>query len=211
MGYAAGRRSRTETGLGDFIMRAFIAIDFDDAVIRQLADLQTRLRQRLPSLKWVRPDQLHLTVKFLGEMDDSRVAEIGEALTAIATNRAPFAVRLKSVGCFGPRGSVRIIWVGVKDATGALQRLAADCDAAMASLGFPREERPFSAHLTLARNKNPHLSRDIHRAIEGDRNAIFGEQTIAAIALYQSELDSTGPTYTTVSNHPFLCEPEMKC
>lgn len=206
----AGRRSRAGTGFGVFIMRAFIAIDFDDAVIQQLADLQNRLRRRLPSLRWVRPDQLHLTVKFLGEIDAARVTEIGAELTAVAARRAPFVVRLKSIGCFGTRGSVRVIWVGVKDATGAVQRLAADCDAAMASLGFPPEDRPFSAHLTLARNKNPHLTREIHRAIETEQYTAFGEQTIASITLYQSELDSTGPTYTAVSTYAFQREPDPK-
>lgn len=190
-------------------MRAFVAIDLDEPIRRKLAALQDVLRRRAGKLSWVAPDKLHLTIKFLGEIEASQAATISTALNRIAARLEPFEFELRGVGVFPPRGLARVLWVGVEpviaQAIDPLLGLHYACEDELGELGFARESRPFSPHLTLARNKMP-VDRDLRRSLEQAADFSAGPQLVGAITLYESQLGANGPTYLAISKHPLAAK-----
>lgn len=184
-------------------MRTFIAIDFDDAIRDQLGRAQARLQPSCPALKWVRADQVHLTLKFLGEVRDRLLPEIGEALDRLAVGCPPFEIAVESLGAFPPAGSVRVIWAGIRDSEHRLETCQRQCDEYLGRLGFAPENRAFSPHLTLARAKSPMPGREIREAIRREASTRFGVQLVEGVTFYQSTLTPRGPIYQVLSRHSF--------
>jgi len=184
-------------------MRTFIAIDFDEAVRRQLGAIQMRLKPKCPKVKWVDPRQIHLTLKFLGEIAEGQVAAVGEALNALARECRPFEVKVEGLGCFPPGGGVDVLWVGLKDLSGQLAACQAKCEDLIEPLGFPRERRRFSPHLTLARNRDRTNGPKIRAALAAEPPTVVGTQTVTGVTFYQSTLTPQGPIYKPLRKHPF--------
>ena len=184
-------------------MRSFIAIDFDDAVRKQLAVAQDGLKQGCPHLRWADPRKIHLTLKFLGEIGDSQIEPVGAALDELAAQCSQFDFAVEGIGVFGSPGSVRVVWVGIREINSELTRCRERCERFMAPLGFPEETRPFHPHLTLARNRSPGHSQAIRRAVEAMRDFRAGSQTVSSITFYESTLTGQGPVYHVLSRHPF--------
>ena len=184
-------------------MRTFIAIDLDVRVRKRLAEIQDRLRPQCPKLRWVDPNKMHLTLKFLGEIEDQQALIVSEALDELARNTAPFDIAIEKTGVFGQRGSVRVVWVGISDCDGGLARCQEHCERLLEPLGFPRENRPFHPHLTLARNKSPRHSDAIRRAVADEADARAGVQTVTSVTFYQSTPGEDGPTYRALGRHAF--------
>lgn len=132
-------------------MRTFIAIDLDHKIRERIASLQAKLRSRCPKLSWVKPERMHLTIKFLGEIEEAQVGPIQQALDAVAGQCHPFDITFAGLGVFPPRGRANVLWLGIQDAIGGLKACWSKCEDQLAALGLPGEDRPFSAHLTLAR------------------------------------------------------------
>jgi 2'-5' RNA ligase len=169
-------------------MRLFIAIDLPNDV----KDMLVRLRADIPGATWVRREGYHLTLKFLGDgIEPARVDGIAAALAAI--DAAPFEFTLRGVGRFPPKGSARVLWVGVS-APPALPALQREVERAMASAGFLPEDRAFSAHITLARLKS-----DARREVEAflERHRAFQIGAVAAVRfhLIESTLTPQGANY----------------
>lgn len=183
-------------------MRTFIAIDFSEGIKARLVELQNRIRSQVPSLSWVKPEQLHLTLKFLGEIDESVAPTVGNAIGEVTARVSPLDLTLKGAGTFGPRDSASVIWVGIKDTGQTLYKLQADLEAALEPLGFPREERPFKPHLTLARNKNPRQSQQVRKQVDREANFAGGCEHVESLTFYQSVLGRDGPVYSVLSTHP---------
>ena len=168
--------------------RLFVAIDLPDTIKDQLG----ALCDGVPGAKWVKRDQLHLTLRFIGEVSDVKFREIKDTLNRI--NAAPFTIAMQGVGQFPPRRAARVLWVGV-DAPSELSQLQQQVETTLNELGCPPDERPFSAHITLARLKTPppistiqdYLTR--HGAFQSD------PFPINQFVLYSSMLAPQGPTY----------------
>lgn len=184
-------------------MRTFIAIDLNEHIQRDLARLIDRLRPDCPKLNWVRAGHIHLTIQFLGEIAPEQITIVSGALATLASQCKPFDIEVSGVGTFPSTGPVRVIWVGVKDESGALHACQALCESHLIPLGFPRENRPFSAHLTIARNKTPAASADIRRALETTGNFSAGTQAVDGVTLYESTLSPNGSIYLPLSRHLF--------
>lgn len=203
------------------MIRTFVAIELDPTLRSALGQLQSRLKQvipnRLPSgarIQWVRPDSIHLTLKFLGDTDETRLGDIERALAHAAASRARFSLEVSVLGVFPDLRAPRVLWVGLSGrqdqgqthAPDPLARLAGDIDQAMATLGFPLEKRPFSPHLTLARIKEH--AREVGRALAGsgvmEHPQSLGTLSVQAIALIKSELKPSGAVYTR------LCEVALR-
>ena len=139
-------------------IRCFIAIELDEAVRKELDRLQNRLQRRLNSLdtsiKWVRPENIHLTLKFLGDVQDDVIADICSAVSMAVAGVVPFDFELANCGCFPPGGSARVLWTGITDGSKELQSLQTAVENHLEMLDFPPEGRKFTPHLTLARIKN---------------------------------------------------------
>ena len=187
------------------MIRTFVAVELDAPLRQALAQAQGHLRSRLqpaagPGVRtqWVKPESIHLTLKFLGDIPEERVGEIRAALTGAAARHARFPVQAEGLGAFPDGRAPRVLWVGLLDHGGRLTRLAADVEAALLAIGFAPESKPFHPHLTLARIKA--RSRDAGRALsqEGllEQEMRLGSLTVEAVSLMKSELRPSGAVYT---------------
>lgn len=182
-------------------LRAFIAIELDDALIRDLTTLRTRIDAGRAGVRWMTAGQMHLTLKFLGDLDERRLPELCRALTQIAAKHDPFEMRLTGAGCFPPCGTVRIVWAGLEEPTGRLASLQRDIEVGMAELGFPREHRGFAPHVTLARVRSARHAGPLREAVAAAANFAGGAMDVKEIVLFQSILSRDGASYVPLSRH----------
>jgi 2'-5' RNA ligase len=133
--------------------RVFVAIELPVAVRRKLTEHIDRLRDSIPNARasWVRDENLHLTLKFLGDIPFTNVEKLSAAASIATTTASPFEVNVEGCGAFPPRGQPRVLWIGIDDPSGQLALLRTALEAECARAGFPRDERPFHPHLTIAR------------------------------------------------------------
>lgn len=185
-------------------MRLFVAIEIPGDIRSALSALVNELRAAAPFAKWVRADNLHVTVKFLGETETARLAQVQAALAAI---RSPQPVKLdfRGLGFFPGERRPRVFWAGMQ-ASPNVATLAGDIDQAMHKLGFPLEDRAFTPHLTLARFNPPALPAKLQPAVQQNQSREFGSLTAAEFQLIESALKSTGAEYTTLHSFPFVSE-----
>jgi 2'-5' RNA ligase len=177
-------------------IRAFIAIAITPVMRAQLAAVQEALRAAGADVGWVRPDGIHVTLKFLGEVEVARCAAIEEALSRAVAGQAPFALHLAGVGVFPSARAPRIIWAGVMAGAEPLTAIAAEIEAAMVPLGFPPESRPFRPHLTLGRVKPPHGGESLRAGLVQCAQRDFGAVPVTECGLYRSDLTPQGAHYT---------------
>lgn len=179
-------------------MRLFIAIELPETIRTAIAEVQERLKAGGPSANWTRPEGIHLTLKFLGDVDETRVPAIVRALEDAVRGAGPLTLGVAGAGAF-PKGKVpRVLWLGVTGDTERLASLQAAVEEAMTRLGFEREARTFSPHLTLARIKFPKPRDNWQQAIDGIRAVELGTFEADHISLMQSELRRDGAVYTEV-------------
>ena len=190
-------------------LRLFVAVtlpaDAREAIARVIQGLRAA---DLTGVRLVDPDGVHLTLKFLGNVDSSRVPALTGALDAVGEGAAPFALHLRGVGVFPDRRSPRVLWAGVSGDTEVLAALARRVDDACANVGFAREQRPFSPHLTLARLRDRASADERQRAgtLLADIGPAPGESfAVEAFHLIRSTLTPSGPIYDTVHTVTLNC------
>lgn len=186
-------------------LRLFIAIDVPEQWTVALGDAQQSLRRRgLERLRWVRPEAMHLTLKFLGAVDAGRVAAVTEAM-ATAAGSPPFRLTLERLGAFGPTGRPRVLWAGVGGELAALDRLWRALDQRVQPLGFARERGRFSPHLTIARvpeQTPPELVAGVEQLLAAISVAETPPLTVREIALVRSLLGPGGARYEKLATAP---------
>lgn len=182
-------------------MRLFVAILLEDAICAALGRVQQVLGPQCDGVRWVRTDQLHVTVKFLGDVEDRDVSAVTEAIAAGAAEGAESTMTVSGVGCFPPRGGVRIVWAGASDEGGAMQTAAEAINGRLEAIGFEAERRRWSPHITIGRVKFDKSAGRIRSAVE---QASFPSlvQTVGSVSLMSSVLSPKGPTYNTVFTCP---------
>ncbi len=194
-------------------LRLFIALELDDTLRRNLKRVQTQFQDAKNCgavsreiVRWVAPQNIHLTLKFLGNTNSDRVPALKNALERIAHNTAPFQLNARGLGCFPNTRRPNNVWVGLDGALDRAVLLAQHIEQECATLGFERDERGFTPHLTLGR-----VQRD---AANGQRAALgeciktfpradYGSIDARAVFLISSDLRPGGPIYTIVSQHSF--------
>lgn len=177
-------------------MRAFIAAEIDDAIRAQLSAVRDSGFLQESVVRWVHPDRMHLTLKFLGEIDPDSVADVTKALEHASEGVAPFVLEFASLGFFPDAKRPRVFWAGIEDCDKILKKVHNRLEAELAKLKFEEDRKPFRPHLTLARIKGKLSgSTDL-----GDRQQMnFGKQTVRALTLFKSVLRPQGPIYTPLS------------
>jgi len=191
-------------------MRLFIALDIDNDIRQRIARFLDGVRGFAPDARWVRPESLHVTLKFIGEKPTEKVDEVKRALTAVRGET--FDLSFRGFGFFPTSKAARVFWIGIQSGA-ALAALAGAVDEATASLGIPKEDHPFSAHLTLARGGGHSGAPGWRKADAPNRNFRLLQEKLAAMAvpefgtmtareffLYQSELMRGGSRYTKVAS-----------
>ena len=183
------------------MIRAFVAVPVDEPVVRRRLTGARSLLPPLGGIRWIPEGQLHFTLKFLGEIEEDRVPD-ARAATAGAAVAPPFRLALEGLGAFPPRGPARVLWAGCGEGAGALSALAASVEEDFAARGFPREARPFSPHLTLARVKDPDAGRRLSRALPSVPPEPFGTVTVSSLVLFRSELTTRGAEHAELLRVP---------
>lgn len=181
------------------MIRTFIAIDLAEETKRDLKDLQNTFRGIATGIRWVKPEGIHLTLKFLGNVEVDFISKIESTLANITQNHSPFWLKPKSCGAFPSIKNIRVLWVGLDGDVERLKKLYFDIEQALEQLGFPREERDFTPHLTLGRSKNvtrdEKLSRALVKSIDFESSPFLVEE----ITLFKSTLTPSGSVYDKLS------------
>ena len=183
-------------------LRTFIAINVPPAVLDTITRIQTRFKSLGLHASWVKPGNIHLTLKFLGDTDPDRIPGIQNKLTETLASFARFQLSLGSAGVFPDTNNPRVLWLGLKDEEGALKTLQTDIEKTLESIGFPREQRPFSPHVTLARIKSPKGKKELKEELDAvnPKGISTHPFDVGEIHLYESQLTPKGSIYTVLAN-----------
>jgi 2'-5' RNA ligase len=184
-------------------VRSFIAIELSAEILRRVSRLQERIKADLPPglVRWTRPEGIHLTLKFLGDVQADRLEAIADALRSACAPHAPFSLSIGGMGVFPNARRPRVVWTGVDEPTGTLTHLQGDVERMIAPLGFPTERRRFSPHLTLGRVKRGRSAAELEalgRYAEQARVRV-GEMEVHAVHLMRSDLHPSGAVYTELA------------
>lgn len=182
-------------------MRTFVAIALDKKIKDSLSALIRNLDTVGRNIRWVKPQGMHLTLKFLGEISQDKVSEVESVLGKIAKDYLPFPLCFKGTGTF-PSGArfPRIVWGGIGKSD-SLERIQTRVENELQKIHFPRDKRKFHPHLTLGRVKNPQNLDTVIRTLDLHKESDFGEMTVNRITLFKSTLKPSGAEYTVLSEH----------
>ena len=194
-------------------MRAFLAVNLNTELQEELTQIQNKLRSEIHGVRWVAPQLLHITLKFLGELDDDLLPVLEKPLQKLGENTAPFIVSLARLGAFPSLNNPRVFWIGVEEGARQLSKLAADIEQCLKILQpFSRSNawkntgKPFQPHITLGRKKKKGKQLGTGRDVFEKTGACKNVLHVKSFYLMQSTLYPTGPVYTPVRE--FLFKPQ---
>lgn len=186
------------------LIRTFLAVELERDLRQAIRRTQNSLRQELARtwpdlhLQWVRLESMHLTLKFLGDVEESRMPEIVERLKAVVLPHEPFLLNVERLGVFPDLRAPRVLWVGLAGMIDRLIRLVEAIERDLADIGFPSERKPFSPHITVARIKQ--RSHEVGKAFADAgllrQDIQFGTVPVQAVALMKSERHASGSVYS---------------
>ena len=182
-------------------IRCFIAIEIPETIQNQLARIQGTLRKQIPKASWVKPSNIHLTLKFLGDVDPEDLESIGEAIAGVAIHHRSFSLRISGLGAFPNFARPRVMWIGAKVGGERVSALAQDINVALSYCGFSPDTKNFNPHLTIARLKERidlRLYTNQYRQYDHINGA---EMSVNTISLIQSQLHPQGVVYSTLQSH----------
>lgn len=183
-------------------IRSFIAIELPQPLKSRVDEVQRELRRTDADVKWVRPEGIHLTLKFLGSISRDDVERISQSIAPAIAGWEPFEVRVQGMGCFPNPRNPRVVWLGMDRGKENLISLQQAVEKRMAELSFPPEGRPFSPHLTLGRVRSPRGKGGLAQAIEKHRETEVGTFQVREVFLFRSELRPSGAVYTKLKEFP---------
>jgi 2'-5' RNA ligase len=177
-------------------IRTFIAIEIPDEIRNKIGELQNSLKKVGGRISWTKPGNIHLTLKFLGDTDDNLIDEIASQLQASTASIQPIQITIGSVGTFPNFKYPRVIWVGAESEENRLRELAVKIEEGVERFGFKKENRPFSAHLTLGRVKDVKGIQPVMDKLKDQENFEAGLFLAKEVLLIKSELHPAGAIYT---------------
>ena len=182
--------------------RMFCAFELPEAVRARISEHSQKVRETVPdaAASWSRPENIHLTVKFFGNVDQAKVPAISDAAERVVKAFSPVQIEVGKTGVFPRPSRPQVLWIGIEDPSGGLAKLQKQLEDEFAREGFAKEDRAFRPHLTIARIRKPHdAARLAQTHLETNFNTI--ELTLAELVLFRSELSSKGSRYTSISRH----------
>jgi 2'-5' RNA ligase len=184
-------------------VRTFVAVEVGEEVRSAAVALQHALARTGAEVKWVEPHNLHVTLLFLGEVDERELAAVCRAVAAAAAGEPPFELRVSGVGAFPNPRRPKTLWAGVADGSAELVRLHGKVEQALLDLGaYRQEDRPYSPHLTLGRVKSEADGQALTPELPKHAGWVGGRTTVAEVVVYSSELRRDGPVYTPLGRGP---------
>jgi 2'-5' RNA ligase len=182
-------------------VRTFVAIPLAEAITARLVKAREALAPGA-RVRWVEANNIHLTLKFLGGVNDADLAEVCRLAGQIAARTERFALSVAGLLAVPPAGELRMVWAGVVERTGRLEKLQATLEQAYAHLGFRAENRRFHPHLTLGRVKSGQDVRHLREAVAGFSGTDFGTQQAEELVVFASQLTPAGPIYSPLKTAP---------
>lgn len=180
-------------------LRTFIAVDPGKIIRNHLVALQEALARTGAEVKWVEPENLHVTLLFLGEVDERQLVDVCRIVKDCASRVPPFALHAEHVGCFPNPRRPRVVWAGVGEGTETLQALHGALETPLQDLGYRREERRYTPHITLGRVKSEDDTPGLGQALAKRDHWKGGETTVQELLVMSSEVLAKGPAYTVLS------------
>jgi 2'-5' RNA ligase len=183
-------------------VRLFVALDLPDPVRHAITELIAKLQPKSRGARWIKPENLHITLKFIGHVPNEKLSPIQTALSSIRIAQS-VELHFRGMGFFPNEHRPRAFWCGIASSPN-LAELAANIDHALVPLGIEAENRPFTPHLTLARFKSDEGIREVVHTATDMKSTDFGSATETNFHLYESLLKSTGAQYNRVASFPFI-------
>lgn len=191
------------------LTRAFVAIEMNDEVRNNLSAVQAELKKTDAHVKWIKPENMHLTLSFLGDLSTDTITRICEQLDIIGARTRPLSLTVTGLGTFGKRHSTRIIWAGFTGDVKALCELQTGIHLAMDDLGLSLDDKSFSPHMTIGRVRSARGIDKVKRILETKRDADFGHLEAARVVLMKSVLTPAGPEYSLLHKSPLTLSPPI--
>ena len=184
-------------------IRTFVAIPLKQDIISRIEKVHEELRSIPADVKWVRPKSIHLTLKFLGNIDEGEIDDIAQAIQNGVRTFQFWPVYIKNLGAFPSLRNPRVVWIGIEDKSSKIITLQNQIEKELSKLGFEQEKRRFSPHLTLGRVKSPRGKRDLIHYLVDERERTFGELGVDRVVLFRSDLKPSGAIYTVLREFNF--------
>jgi 2'-5' RNA ligase len=178
------------------LLRSFLAIELPKSIQKKIEEVQRDLKTSHADVKWVHPENIHLTLKFFGNIEESKVEPILQSIGRLIQKTLPFSMKVQGVGAFPHSKNPRVIWMGLMDGEEVLATVQKELEETLAKIGFEPEDRPFQPHLTLGRVKTSRGKDDLVGKMEKHREEEFGSVEVEEVVLFKSELKPTGAIYT---------------
>jgi 2'-5' RNA ligase len=178
------------------LIRSFLAIELPKPILRKIEEVQGDLRSTRADVRWVNPEKIHLTLKFFGNIEESRIDPIFKSIEEPIRNTLPFSLEVRGVGAFPHLRNPRVIWMGLVDGREVLVSFQKQIETQLEKIGFQPEDRPFHPHLTLGRMKSSRGKEELVGRIERHKEEEFGDFQVERVILFKSDLKPSGPIYT---------------
>ena len=178
------------------MVRSFLAIELPRMILKRIEEIQGDLKSSHADVRWVSPEKIHLTLKFFGSIDESRIDPIVKSIGGPTQTSSPFSLAVRGMGAFPHLKNPRVIWVGLVDEKEALISFQKALEKEFGKIGFEPEDRPFHPHLTLGRMKSNRGREELIGRMEKYREEQFGDFQVEKVVLFRSDLRSSGPIYT---------------
>jgi 2'-5' RNA ligase len=151
-------------------------------------------------VRWVNPEKIHLTIKFFGSVEESRIDSIFKSIEEPIRDTSPFSIKVRGIGAFPNLRNPRVIWMGLADGREVLISLQKQIEAQLEKIGFEPEDRPFEPHLTLGRMKSSRGKEELVGRMEKHKEEEFGDLKVERVVLFKSDLRPSGPIYTPLGD-----------
>ena len=178
------------------MIRSFLAIELPKLILKKIEEVQRDLRSTRADVRWVNPEKIHLTLKFFGNIEESRIDPIFKSIEEPIRNTPPYSIEVKGVGAFPQLRNPRVIWVGLVNGKEILTSFQKQIETQLEKIGFQTENRPFHPHLTLGRMKSSRGREEMVGRMEKHREEEFGDFQVERVILFKSDLKPSGPVYT---------------
>ena len=183
--------------------RSFLAFELKEEIKETISKITNEIKPLLPDIRWTRPENIHLTVVFMGNIDESYVDVIDRSARNICRGYEPFNIFLNGIGIFGTRRNPRVIWIGLGGDIKKMAALRDDLSKSLKPLGIRQEKRPFKPHLTIGRfKKQPAGPYNFNRILHRYKHLHTSEHTQKILTMYKSELRQRGAVYTKIRSWP---------
>lgn len=184
-------------------IRSFVAIQVPDLIGQSLGKLQAQLKGSSVDVRWVHPQNFHLTLRFLGDVEENELDTIKDKLCSVSVQHKPFSLNFSGVGGFPQEGRLRVVWIGVGRGQFEINKLVEDIADSLQDANVKKDKKGFFPHLTLGRVKGSPTTRPLRLLMEKNRGFFTPDFSVSSFVLYQSQLTPQGPLYKSMGEFNF--------